>query len=106
MKLIYCPFCLDIFNLSFKRKTCSCGKCYGEYVNNVQAQVSADSISLGLGNGAFNKAILIFYRLRSTLNQEDREFWQKTCHINYFWVRPNEGPGNPHTHVIKEKEND
>lgn len=57
MKLIFCPFCQDIFNLKIEMKTCSCGKSFGKYVDDVNAEISKDSIPLGFINTTFVKAI-------------------------------------------------
>lgn len=57
MKLILCPECNDIFNLSINTKKCSCGKCYGRYKDNVNAFVSTDSIVIGFHNGSLIEAL-------------------------------------------------
>jgi hypothetical protein len=58
MKLIYCPECGDIFNLKLnERKTCSCGKSFGEYTDILHAQISKTAIPLGFANFSFNDAL-------------------------------------------------
>jgi len=56
MKLLYCPSCRDIFNLKFERKTCSCGKTYGNYIDHINAEYSG-GITIGIHNTEFNGAI-------------------------------------------------
>ena len=57
MKLIYCINCGDVFNLTKELKMCSCGKSYGKYVDNINAEISSDSIALGFTNNSFADAI-------------------------------------------------
>lgn len=40
MKLLLCPHCGDIFNLSSAEKFCSCKKTVGKYIDNVNAEYS------------------------------------------------------------------
>lgn len=99
MKLIYCYECGDLFNLGYELKRCSCGKAYGRYLNNQQAEVSPDSISVAIGNGSFDKAIMNMAKADHAT--ADRTFFRDNCRIEYAWVRPNTGPGNPHT-IVRE----
>jgi hypothetical protein len=56
MKLIYCPFCDDIFNLKHELKKCSCGKCSGFYEDKKNVFVSKNSIVFGIDNWEFKNA--------------------------------------------------
>src|SRR6266480_1786511 len=84
MKLIYCQDCHDLFKLSLTMRTCECGHVYGRYVNNQDAEVSEDAVSIVIGNTA------------------DRTSYCQPGHglIELAWVRPNCGPGNPRSRVI------
>lgn len=99
MKLIMCPVCHDVFRLFRENRTCKCGKVSGRYLDESDAEVSKDAISIALGNGSLQSAI---YRMRDASKDDpnhDREDFQKLAQIHYAWVRPNSGPGNPHTRV-------
>lgn len=104
MKLIYCPECGDVFQLRLKSlKKCECGKVKGRYITKSLAEVSENAISLAIGNGALNNAIVKMMALKdSSGNTADRQQYIKDANLIFAWVRPNEGPGNPHTRVIKE----
>lgn len=58
MKLILCDNCGDIFNLTLRRKTCSCGKGFGKYLSDgVSAEISKDSIPIGFTNSSIRAAL-------------------------------------------------
>lgn len=57
MKLIYCPNCGDIVRLMPTRRWCLCRKCYGEYLNDIDAYVSGPCHVLGIHNTSFYKAL-------------------------------------------------
>lgn len=103
MKLIYCPYCGDMFQLRLKgMRECECGRVKGRYLNNSLAEVSEDAISVAIGNGAFQIAIeRMKDHQRVTKDEGDRESYQNYAKIDYAWVRPNTGNGNPHTKVIQ-----
>lgn len=103
MKLIMCENCRDIFNLSFNMKKCSCGKVFGRYVNNRDAEISEDSLSIAIGNGSLRMAIQSL-RENSDFSRVDREEAQVLGKIHYAWVRGNSGISNPHTKTIKTME--
>lgn len=98
MKLLYCRWCDDVFKLGFKLKTCECGKVKGKYMpDGIHAEVTSNAISVAIGNGALTKAIV-----DATLNKDgDRASYHELSKglISFAWVRPNEGPGNPHSKV-------
>lgn len=72
------------------------------YVNSSEAIVTKSSISVAIGNGALQNAIREMRRQESnpTKNRED---YIDLARISYAWVRPNEGPGNPHCRVVEGK---
>ena len=57
MKLLFCPHCGDIFNLSKEIKICSCGKTQGVYLKNGSDAVYDGGIPLGINNNSFLSAI-------------------------------------------------
>lgn len=97
MKLLYCPTCGDVFSLDLHLKQCKCGRSKGLYVNNRDAEVTSGAISVAIGNGSMMQAVArVIYRNGDSL---DRTQWQEEGKITHAWVRPNQGPGNPHTKV-------
>lgn len=103
MKLLYCPYCGDVFQLRLgKLRTCECGKVKGRYINNSEAEVNKEAISLAIGNGGLMKAIVKMQQFQSdTKDKADRKEYIKEGNLIYAWCRPNEGPGNPHTKVVE-----
>src|SRR6187551_608686 len=100
MKLLMCEDCNSIFNLSRKWKQCECGKTGGKYLEDgINAIVSKDSISIAIGNGSFINALgeMRYIELKKS-EKANREFYLNNARF-IAWVRPNEGPGNPHTKV-------
>jgi len=99
MKLICCPSCWDVFKLAKEERTCSCGRCSGRYLNNTYAETNGEGINLAIGNGSLLQAA---YNLDHFAKDAERhEFIDHNPVI--CWVRPPEGPGNPHTTVRKEE---
>jgi len=101
MKLIFCESCHDLFNLSLAMKKCSCGKTYGRYVDERNAEVSRDAVSIGIGNGSLQYAIRAL-RERNNFEKISREGAQTIGKIEYAWVRANNGISNPHTKIITD----
>lgn len=104
MKLIYCKDCGDIFNLQFRTKKCACGKVAGKYIDNYNAEITEGAVSIGFGNGSFESAIKQMKRnFIETNGMASRESYYKEGNgkIDYAWVRPNEGEGNPHCKVVE-----
>ena len=56
MKLIFCTDCQDIFKLIKEVRECSCGKCKGKYIDNINA-VYNDGIPLGILNRKLGMAV-------------------------------------------------
>lgn len=57
MKLLLCLKCSDIFSLSRKEKTCSCGETKGKYIDELNAEISGDCEPIGFANTSFFKAL-------------------------------------------------
>lgn len=60
MKLILCTNCSDVFKLSSKKvRTCSCGKCAGKYIDNLNAWYKGDyAVPLGIDNRDLFTAVI------------------------------------------------
>ena len=56
MKLLFCPECLDIFNINLNEKVCSCGKTKGKYIDKLKAEYSG-GIPIGFANTSFRFAL-------------------------------------------------
>lgn len=103
MKLLFCPECQDIFKLKVgEMRFCECGHVYGKYADNGRdAYVSESGVSIAIGNGSLREAIFGMMALQAkSKNSADRKSYQTGGKIEYAWVRPNEGEGNPHCKVI------
>lgn len=61
MKLIYCPECSTIFNLSPKQpRRCDCGLCGGHYQpDGINAEYYGPAVIFGIGNRSFLRAIVM-----------------------------------------------
>jgi len=59
MKMLYCPDCNDIFNLSRNTKSCTCNKVGGRYLDDVIAEYwGHNAIPLGFTNNSFKEALI------------------------------------------------
>lgn len=98
MKLLFCDVCQDVFKLGRKLKTCDCGRVKGKYEKNGHnAVVNGKGYSVAIGNGSFIEAL---YNLQRTESNVRHEFIDD-CRVEYCWIRPHTGPGNPRT-IIQE----
>lgn len=58
MKLIFCPDCSDVRALSTKQtRFCECGKSWGKYTDNLNAEIAGKAIPIGFTNNSFVSAI-------------------------------------------------
>ena len=73
MKLLVCRKCGDIFNLSDKAKTCSCGESSGRYVDDLNAEIKGDCKAIGFSNGSLESA----YRLQLKIDEAQGN--KETC---------------------------
>lgn len=108
MKLLLCEHCHDIFKPGLGTfRSCQCGRVSGRYINDKEAEVSAATISIGIDGHSLAQAIADMKRHRDqTGNTASEQDYYKPGNgaINYVWVRPNTGPGNPHTRIIEGEE--
>ncbi len=59
MKLLLCLKCNDIFNLSYKVKTCSCGETGGQYTDQLNAEYwGFSAVPLGFENRSLRDALI------------------------------------------------
>lgn len=57
MKLLYCPKCGDMFNLSLEIKTCSCGHAQGQYEPDGLYAIFSGGVPFCFSNNSFIAAI-------------------------------------------------
>lgn len=103
MKLLWCPKCNDVIRLQYFIRSCECGRVSGKYLNNVEAVSNGKGVSIGIGNAHISMAAMSLGSKKETKDQQhyiEGKEYQVKC-----WVRPNEGPGNPHS-IVGEVRND
>lgn len=99
MKLIVCDKCSDVFKLSHEMRTCKCGHCKGRYVNDIEAETNGNGFALAIDNESLVNAI---QNLQAIPSNNHIDNYIDDCRIEYAWVRPHEGLGNPNTKVNKD----
>lgn len=58
MKLIVCPPCSDVISLRTDgMRYCTCGKSWGRYTDNLNAEIGGAAIPIGFANWAFINAL-------------------------------------------------
>jgi len=57
MKLILCKHCKDVVKLKHQKTSCDCGKCWGWYVDDLNAVINKEAIPIGLANSSLINAI-------------------------------------------------
>lgn len=68
MKLLFCPTCRTIINIVADEKTqCRCGKSWGRYINNIEAEFNKHAVPIGFNNKSFRSAYM--YKDDSILNR-------------------------------------
>lgn len=108
MKLLICDQCHDVFNLSYELRRCSCGHTKGKYdTNGSTAVVNGNGYSLAIGNGDLVRVIRALREMEqhNETADKDRAFFNSPdspTRLRYAWVRPHDGPGNPHTRIDKD----
>lgn len=104
MKLLYCAKCGDLFKLTryeFRECRCRREKVKGKYRHNGKhAEVSENAVSIKIHNDSLKDAIRRMKRLKRKRPKSTDGDYQTFSSIA-AWVRPNFGPGNPHTHRLK-----
>lgn len=59
MKLLICLKCGDIFSLSHKEKSCGCGRTKGQYIDELNAEISGPCKGIGFANQSFRFAYTV-----------------------------------------------
>ena len=99
MKLLFCPKCYDVFKLAYTERSCQCGRVTGRYVDNRNAVTNGNGVSIGIGNGHLMRAVTALSGATSENTRED--YYGEGAPTRVLcWVRPNSGPGNPHTKEV------
>ena len=57
MKLILCAHCQDVVRLINELRHCQCGKCWGRYIDEINVEVSNNSVVLGFSNSSLMEAV-------------------------------------------------
>jgi len=105
MKLLYCIKCSDLFKLvRAEMRSCTCGKTRGRYLNKSDAEISGDAVSIAIGNGSLRDAIGRMRWWEAHRPESSRGDYKVFSSVT-AWVRPNSGPGNPHTRRLAKKQN-
>jgi hypothetical protein len=105
MKVIYCQKCHDLFKLTrneLRECRCKSGKVKGKYrADGKHAEVSDNAVSIKIPNASIKNAIRKMKRLlRDKPKSKDRDYKEHAAIP--AWIRPNNGPGNPHTELSKK----
>lgn len=99
MKLLFCDYCGDIFNLNLTLKQCSCGRVKGYYLPDGNgAVVNGKGRSLAIGNGSFHNALQGKAQFEYTNTHRTTGKPLTLCTF-LAWVRPNTGGSNPNTYI-------
>ena len=97
MKLLFCEECWDVFKLARELRTCACGKVSGKYLYDGHNSVNnGQGISMALNNNMVYSAIATMKKMQESHESYDDYYTDATIP---FWVRPNEGRGNPRSQV-------
>ena len=89
-----------LFKLSMNnKKSCECGFVNGKYTDNVNSVTNGNGISIAIGNGSLLQAI---QKMKNINKNQDRRFFIDNCRIEFAWIRPNDGEGNPHSSIQEE----
>jgi hypothetical protein len=107
MKLLFCEYCQDMFKLgSGQLRSCECGCVKGRYINDREAEVSPEAVSIAISNVALEQAIedMRWHQIL-TGDQAGHDDYRRAHQgrIEDVWVRPNSGPGNPRTRLLREE---
>lgn len=106
MKLLICPACWDVFKLARELRQCECGAVKGRYDDNGATAVNnGKGVSIAMGNGSLQQSMAQagYLQLSSKNGAHRSEYCEPgNGKIEYAWVRPNDGPGNPHSRVEED----
>jgi hypothetical protein len=106
MKALYCTECKSLVRLTSKGpRECECGKVFGKYRKDGKRAVASDNeytLSVAIDNKSFKAAIRRMRWWKKRRPKSSREDYKSVARV-IAWVRPNSGPGNPHTATLKRK---
>jgi hypothetical protein len=103
MKVLYCTKCKSLIRLRTREERkcgCSHARVVGRYRRDRKhADISdnVNTISIAIDNRSFSAAIKRMRWWKKHRPKSDREDYKSVSSI-VAWVRPNTGPGNPHSH--------
>jgi len=89
MKLLFCPYCNDVFKLTKNLKPCQCGKNYGRYIDNINAEVSGDCVVLGFDNKSLVQALRIYIKTPEGVEVQGEYFDRKGPDFTAFVIPEN-----------------
>jgi hypothetical protein len=105
MKVLYCKKCKSLVRLRRgKIRKCECGEVWGRYLDKRYAVHSKNenTISMAIANESFNAAIKRMLWWEKNRPKSTREDYKAISSVA-AWVRPNSGPGNPHSNGRRSK---
>jgi len=99
MKLLFCPNCGDIFNITPSEvRKCRCGDVRGKYnPDGHTAVTNGNGFCLGINNNDLRKAIMA-YSSYPNVEDKDYEFCRQCLGVE-VWIRSHRGPSNPRSEV-------
>lgn len=69
MKLLFCGHCNDVVRLFPERRSCKCGRSWGQYLPDNSTTVQTNySLSIGLANPNFHDAVQVFMQNREVFS--------------------------------------
>jgi len=92
MKLLFCPYCSDVFKLSTRLRSCNCGTVKGKYLaDRHKAVVNGKGMSLAFNN-------------RDVFHAYHNGFWEEGNMTRPIecWARPHDGKFNPNTEIDED----
>ena len=94
MKLLFCGHCQDVVKLFPERRTCKCGRSWGQYLPDNSTTVQTEyTLSLGIANPDFSAAIDTFL--------QDQAYFSPALSLR-AWINPHSEPDV--TYVEEEPE--
>lgn len=101
MKLLFCPECWDVFKLARVKRSCECGLVTGQYLEDGHNSINnGKGVSMAMDNNFVMFAIGKMHAFAEDDPRYDRFY--EDARIP-FWVRPNEGAGNPRSKVVADE---
>jgi len=84
MKLLFCGHCQDIVKLFPERRSCKCGRSWGQYLPDNSTTVQTTyTLSIGMANPDFSEAI--------STSSRDQSYFSPALSIR-AWINPHSEP--------------